>query len=201
MRILAVADTESEYIWDHFDPSRFEGVDLIISCGDIKSQYLSFLITMIKAPLFYVHGNHDTGYVTNPPEGCDCIEDSLVEYKGLRIVGLGGSIKYSNHPYYSVPPWQYTEKQMARRIRRLERKIWFKKGFDILVTHAPAYGITDDKDLCHRGFHCFVPLLDKYRPRLMIHGHMHRKYGKAPRSIVYNDTLVVDAFGYYLLDI
>ena len=35
MRILAVSDTESEYIWDHFDESRFEGVDLMISCGDL----------------------------------------------------------------------------------------------------------------------------------------------------------------------
>jgi len=201
MRILAVADTESEYIWDHFDASRFEGVDLIVSCGDLKGQYLSFLITMIKAPLFYVHGNHDTNYKRNPPEGCDSIEDMIVEYKGMRIAGLGGSMKYSNHPYYSIPPWQYTEKQMEKRVRKLERKIRAHKGFDILVTHAPAYGITDDKDLCHTGFKCFVPLLDKYQPRLMIHGHMHRKYGRAPRSILYNGTEVVDACGYHLIDI
>ena len=108
MRILAVADIESRYIWDHFDPARFEDVDLIISCGDLKSEYLSFLITMIKAPLFYVHGNHDTSYAEKPPEGCDCIEDKIVEYKGLRIVGLGGSMKYNDNPYRSIPPWQYT---------------------------------------------------------------------------------------------
>ena len=138
MRILAVSDTESEYIWDHFDESRFEGVDLMISCGDLKSQYLSFLITMIKAPLFYVHGNHDTNYVDNAPEGCDCIEDKIVEYKGIRIIGLGGSMKYNSHPYNSVPPWQYTEKQMAKRVRKLERKIKAYKGFDIMVTmHRP----------------------------------------------------------------
>ncbi|MDI9513824.1 MAG: metallophosphoesterase [Clostridiaceae bacterium] len=201
MRILAVSDTESEYIWDHFDESRFEGVDLMISCGDLKSQYLSFLITMIKAPLFYVHGNHDTNYVDNAPEGCDCIEDKIVEYKGIRIIGLGGSMKYNSHPYNSVPPWQYTEKQMAKRVRKLERKIKAYKGFDIMVTHAPAYGIADDEDLCHTGFKCFVPLLDKYQPRLMIHGHMHRKFGRAPRSINYNGIEVVDAFGYHLMDI
>lgn len=201
MRILAVADRESEYIWDHFEPSRFEEVDLIISCGDLKSHYLSFLITMIKAPLFYVHGNHDTGYAQAPPEGCDMIEDTLITYKGLRIVGLGGSMKYSHHPYYSIPPWQYTEKQMTKRIRKLEKKIKAHKGFDILVTHAPAYGITDDKDLCHTGFKCFVPLLDKYRPRLMIHGHMHKQYGRAPRWVDYNGTRIIDAFGYHLMDI
>ena len=59
LRLLVVADKESSYIWDHFDKSRFEGVDLIISCGDLKASYLSFLTTMVAAPLYYVHGNHD----------------------------------------------------------------------------------------------------------------------------------------------
>ena len=117
MRILLVSDTESEYIWDHFDAERFEGTDLVISCGDLKSDYLSFLATMIKAPLFYVHGNHDNGYIKNPPGGCDSIEDKLVLFKGLRILGLGGSMKYNYHPNYSIPPFQYTDKQMEKRMQ------------------------------------------------------------------------------------
>ncbi|MCX7772392.1 MAG: metallophosphoesterase, partial [Clostridia bacterium] len=122
MRILLVADLENDYIWDHFDPVRFSGIDLIISCGDLKNDYLSFLATMIKAPVFYVHGNHDTEYEEQEPGGCDSIEDRLVVFNGLRILGLGGCIQYNKHPYYSRPPFQYTEKQMARRIRKLQRK-------------------------------------------------------------------------------
>lgn len=201
MRILLVADTESEYIWDHFDAERFEGIDLIISCGDLKSDYLSYLATMIHAPLFYVHGNHDTDYIDNPPGGCDSIEDELVVFKGLRILGLGGCRKYNNHKEYSVPPFQYTEKQMIKRIRKLRFRLFFKKGFDILVTHAPAFGISDGDDACHTGFKAFLPLLEKYNPRFMFHGHMHLQFGRAPRFVKYKDTTVIDANGYYILDI
>lgn len=201
MRILVVADAESDYIWDHFDETRFENVELIISCGDLKSDYLSFLTTIVKAPLLYVHGNHDTEYLENPPGGCDSIEDKLIVFNGLRIIGLGGSIKYNNHPYHSQPPFQYTEKQMAKRIRKLKTKLYFNKGFDILVTHAPAHGISDGKDCCHTGFSSFLPLLDKYHPQYMIHGHMHMQYGRANRSIKYNGISVIDAYGYYLMDI
>lgn len=201
MRILLVSDTENKYIWDHFDIERFEGIDLVISCGDLKSEYLSFIATMIKAPVYYVHGNHDTNYVNDPPGGCDSIEDQLIIYKGLRIVGLGGSIQYNNHPTYSVPPYQYTEKQMKKRIRKLRFKLFLNKGFDILVTHSPAFGIGDGNDACHTGFKAFLPLLEKYKPKYMFHGHMHLNFGRAQRTITYNDTTIIDAYGYHIIDI
>mgnify|MGYP000270948257 FL=1 len=201
MRLLLVADTESKYIWDHFDPERFEGIDLVISCGDLKSDYLSFIATMISAPVFYVHGNHDTNYETNPPGGCDNIEDRIVTFNGLRILGLGGSIQYSRNPLYSVPPYQYTEKQMEKRIRKLWFKLKRSKGFDILVTHAPPYGVGDGNDLCHTGFKAFLPLLDKFKPKYMFHGHMHLNYGRGKRIYEYNGTTIIDAYGYYIIDI
>lgn len=201
MRILLVADTESEYIWDHFDAERFQGIDLVISCGDLKSDYLSYLATMIHAPVFYVHGNHDTEYINNPPGGCDSIEDELVVFKGLRILGLGGSNKYNNHPERSAPPFQYTESQMLKRINKLRFRLYLHKGFDILVTHAPAYGISDGDDVCHTGFKPFLTLLEKYKPRYFFHGHMHLQFGRAPRFVKFKDTTVIDAAGYYILDI
>lgn len=201
MRILIVSDDESEYIWDHFDETRFEGVELILSSGDLKSSYLSFLTTMIKAPLFYVHGNHDHDYAENPPEGCDSIEDKLVVYKGVRIVGLGGSIKYNYHPTQSQPPYQWTEKQMTKRIRKLWWKLRKHKGCDILVTHAPLYGLNDGNDACHKGFQSLIRFIEKYKPRYMIHGHMHLKFGRAPRQMTLGETRIIDACGYYFLDI
>ncbi len=201
MRILLMADVESEYIWDHFDPDHFSDIDLVISCGDLKTDYLSFVATMIKAPVFYVHGNHDTDYGENPPGGCDSIEDQLVIFKGLRIIGLGGCIQYNRHPSFSSPPYQYNEKQMAKRIQKLRTKLFFNKGFDILVTHAPAFGVNDGDDACHTGFKAFLPLLDKYKPRYMFHGHMHLKFGRAQRTTAYNETTILDAYNYHILDI
>ncbi|MFR5781344.1 MAG: hypothetical protein ACLUEK_05625 [Oscillospiraceae bacterium] len=39
----------------------------MLSCGDL-GKYLGFLVTMGRARLLYVHGNHDTGYERTPPE-------------------------------------------------------------------------------------------------------------------------------------
>ena len=62
MKILVLADEESEYLWDYFERSKFDGIDLIISCGDLDAGYLSFLATLLPIPVLYVHGNHDTKY-------------------------------------------------------------------------------------------------------------------------------------------
>ena len=133
MKILAIADVESKYLWDYFEKSKLEGIDLIISCGDLDPRYLSFLATFTSAPVLYVHGNHDDKYERIPPEGCICIDDKIYVHEGVRILGLGGSMRYKPGEH------QYTEWEMRRRVFKLFPKLVWRRGFDILVTHAPAY--------------------------------------------------------------
>ena len=113
MKLLLLADKESRYLWDFYKPGCLREYDLMLSCGDLKAEYLTFLATLGRSPLLYVRGNHDDNYESRPPEGCECIEDKLVTVGGLRIVGLGGS------PLYSGGRNQYTERQMEARIRKL----------------------------------------------------------------------------------
>lgn len=196
MKLLLVSDKESPYFWDYYQPGRLDEYDLMISCGDLKANYLSFLVTMGRAPLLYVHGNHDLTYDTRPPEGCDCIEDKVVKINGVRILGLGGSTKYSGGPH------QYTERQMERRIRRLWFQLKRSKGVDIVVTHSPAEGYGDGEDYAHRGFACFLPLLDKYQPKYLIHGHVHANYGaNLPRVHQYGNTTIINAYERYVLEL
>ena len=122
MKILVIADEESQKIWDFFRKEDYADIDLVISCGDLKADYLSFIATMIAVPVLYVHGNHDDKYERKPPEGCICIEDTVYMFHGIRILGLGGSYRYK--PGVN----QYTEVQMERRIRRLFWKIRRKGG-------------------------------------------------------------------------
>lgn len=194
MRILVLSDQESPSLWDHFDKSKLAGIDLIISCGDLKSEYLSFLVTFTSAPVLYVHGNHDECYDRRPPEGCTCIEDTVYEYKGVRILGLGGSIRYRPGEH------QYTQREMEQRVKKLRFKLWRSKGFDILVTHAPAFGLNDGSDLPHTGFKVFNALLDEYKPHYFLHGHVHLNYGRNPRVCKYGETTVVNGFERYILD-
>jgi len=198
MKILVLADIESKYLWDFFEKSKVEDIDLIISCGDLKPQYLSFLVTLSHAPVLYVHGNHDGRYETRPPEGCICIEDDIYVYQGIRILGLGGS------QLYNFGPHQYTEEQMCKRVRKLWRKLWKHKGFDILVTHSPAYRFHDGEDIPHTGFRVFHDLINKYRPKYFIHGHMHTTYDwrlNLKREVPYNEhTTVILAYERYVFE-
>ena len=189
MRKIAIADEESRYLWDFYEPGKLKDIDLIISCGDLNPDYLMFLVTLSNVPVLYVHGNHDEKYETKPPEGCVCIEDDIFVFKGVRILGLGGSMRYRPGKH------QYTDAQMNRRVRKLWWKLRRKKGFDILVTHAPAYQLNDGMDLPHQGFTAFRSLMEKYKPKYFLHGHVHLNYGRRhKRYDQYEETQVVNAF-------
>ena len=196
MKILIISDEESPALWDYYVPGRLKEYDLILSCGDLRAKYLSFLVTMARCPLLYVHGNHDTEYVKEPPEGCDCIDDMLVTYNGIRILGLGGCRKY--HPGRH----QYTEKQMRRWIAKLRWKLWRSGGVDIVVTHTPPEGVGDMDDPAHRGFAALRALLDKYQPAYLVHGHVHLRYGlDQTRVRQYGQTSVINCSERYVLEI
>ena len=169
--------------------------DLILSAGDLHPQYMSFLATMCKTEVLYVHGNHDDCYEKTPPEGCISIDGTVVNYKGLRILGLGGSMRYKDGVN------MYTPKEMRKRIRKAGRAIRRNHGFDILLTHAPALGLNDSEDLPHRGFEEYLRLMERYHPRYFIHGHNHKNYSSGyKREDRYQDTIVINAYESYELD-
>ena len=196
MKILFLADIESKFLWDYFDKSKLEGVDLIISCGDLSANYLSFLATFTHAPILYVRGNHDGRYEQKPPEGCIDIDGKLYLFQGLRILGLGGSMQYNHGPN------QYSEHTMRSRIYKLYPHLIANRGIDILVTHSPAYRLNDGDDIPHRGFSCFISLLDRFRPAFFVHGHLHASYGdRFHREDRYRNTFVINAYESYLLEL
>src|SRR6266853_31880 len=110
LKIFAVADEVDEATFgDKLDSIR---PDLVVSCGDLPFDYLEFLVSRIDVPLLYVPGNHDpslaspnTGWMAMQqdlpppgPEGADNIDGRVTEYRGLRIAGLGGSLRYKDGP-------------------------------------------------------------------------------------------------------
>ena len=196
MKILILADVESKYLWDYFEKEKLEGIDLILSCGDLKPQYLSFLASFSKVPILYVRGNHDDCYKDNPPDGCICIEDNIYNHNGLRIMGLGGSLRYNKGIN------QYTQLQMKNRVCHMWLKLKKNKGFDILLTHAPAAGINEGDDHVHKGFEAFAELIDKYHPEYFIHGHVHKNYSmNFVREDKVGDTIVINGYDRYILEI
>ena len=140
VKILAISDVPSKALWDYDTRARLEGIDLILSCGDLPKKYLEYLTNFTAAPILYVHGNHDGSYQTQgEPGGCICVDDQVYTWKGLRIMGLGGCQRYNKEDTY-----QYTEKAMRRRVHKLEHQAHKRGGIDLLLTHAPAKGRTPE---------------------------------------------------------
>ncbi len=196
MRILAVADVESRYYYEHYAPGRLADFDLILACGDLSRDYLEFLVTMARCPRFYVPGNHDGAFLSAPPEGCVCLDGRILRYGGLRFFGLGGAYRYRPGPYL------YTEEEMRRRVRRAWPGLLRHGGFDVLVTHAPARHLNDLDTLPHRGFQCFNRLIERYQPRCFVHGHVHLSYGMhLPRRVEVGGTAVINAYEHCVIEL
>ena len=196
MRVLTVSDRVEPFLYENFEPERFEAIDLILSCGDLPPEYLSFLVNAFKVPLYYVRGNHDIRYDTKPPEGCTNLHGRMKQYQGLKFLGLQGS------RWYNGGPNQYTEQQMRKIVAQLRPGIWWRKGVDIIFTHAPPRHIHDAEDLCHRGFRSFNRLIDKYAPAYFIHGHIHADFSdREDRITRVNQTKVVNTYGHFIFEI
>ncbi len=195
MQILVLADEPVQRLWGEYGKETLQQADLILSCGDLPASYLSYMTCFSSAPVVYIHGNHDRNYDKKPPEGCVNAEGHVVLVQGIRILGLGGSMRYQpDHPC------MFTELEMERRIRGLKREIKSAGGFDILLTHAPVAGLGDQEDLPHHGFECFKPLLSLHRPRVMFHGHVHQAYSASRfvREREWDGIPVINACGSYL---
>ncbi len=211
--ILAVADEIDESLYgDKLDSLH---VDLALACGDLPFDYLEYLVTRLNVPLLYVPGNHDPelrasdttwtpsrGLVEPPPpgpEGCVNIDGRVVEERGLRVAGLGGSIRYKTGPN------QYSQGQMTRRALKLEVRLRLNRvrsgrKLDVLVTHAPPYGLADGADSAHVGFVAFRRLIRAFHPLLAVHGHVH-PYGRDLPERRIGSTRVVNVVATRLLEV
>jgi hypothetical protein len=218
-QVLALADE----VHEPFYGPRLEqvGLDLVVACGDLPFEYLEYVVTMTNVPLLYVPGNHDPdlarrareadmpfllgphAFVTTGdppgPTGCTNVDGRIVDAAGLRVAGLGGCIRYTNGPN------QYTQKEMRRRALSLEmrgvrRRMRDGRGVDLLVTHAPPRGVGDGDDAAHHGFEAFHRLVTRWRPRMLIHGHVH-PYGRSSEDRRVGQTQVINAISHRCLEV
>jgi Icc-related predicted phosphoesterase len=209
MKILAVSDKVDELLYSPAIKHLFGDVDLVLGCGDLPYYYLEFIVTMLGGPLFYVVGNHANAVKNRHepvhswryPEGCENVDGRVTRYRNLLIAGLEGSMRYNNSPHF-----QYTETEMAWKAWRLApslllNKLLYGRYVDILVTHAPPAGIHDRSDRCHQGFRAFVTFMERFRPRYLLHGHVHVYSPNDIVESVYQDTTVLNAYGYRVLEI
>ena len=212
MKILLISDKISNLIYNiNVKNNRmFNDIDLVISAGDLPFYYYDFIVSNFNVPLYFVFGNHarpdDEKFIKensafNKMGGFFNLDNKVINYKGLLIAGLEGSFKYNNGKH------QYTEFEMKMKILRLYPKLIYNKikygrYLDILVTHAPPDGIypTGD-DICHKGFVVFNKFIKKFKPKFLIHGHIHLYDRNKKRIFAVNSTKVINAYKYQILEI
>jgi uncharacterized protein len=191
LSVLAVADEVSSGLYDHFTPSQWPGVDIIVSCGDVPPDYLDYLGGRLNAPVFFVRGNHDGTYSRDAYYGSENLHGRTTSYRGVRIAGFEGSMRYNDRDV------QYTEREMRSLVKRAELRSLVQGVPQIVVTHAPIAGVHDGTDLAHRGFQCFRRLIEAWKPDYFVHGHTHWHYGRECVTGVHGSS-VINAFPYAL---
>lgn len=215
-KVLTVSDEVVESLWTDWVHERCSGVDLILAAGDLPFDYLEFLANSLDRPLVFVPGNHDTdlsGYVRSGgiwlqasfparypgPDGAVNADGRVVDVGGLRIAGLGGSIRYNEGPN------QWTERQQTRRAARLVRQAARRtrrdgRRVDVLLTHSPPKDVGDRDDPPHRGFACLHTVVARLEPAFLVHGHIH-PHGQQVPDRKMSTTQVLNTVGYRILDI
>ncbi|TCJ19691.1 hypothetical protein E0L93_04080 [Rubrobacter taiwanensis] len=209
IKILAISDRVEPFIYGPGIKSLAPDVEAVVSCGDLPFEYLEYVVTMLNVPLLYVLGNHDPepgssaqkkGKAQRPPEGCIPLDGRTQSLNGVTFAGFSGSMLYSGGPH------QYTEREMRLKSWRLSARIALGRALgrsapDVFVTHSPPFGLGDREDPCHTGFRSFVELINRHRPKLWLHGHVHL-YGAEPvRELQRGGTRIVNVFGHRLVEI
>jgi Icc-related predicted phosphoesterase len=203
VKILGLSDVEVPAVYSSRIRERFGDIDIVVSCGDLPAAYLEFAVSMLDIPLYFVQGNHvysienKAGTIQTHPDGAVNLHQKVYYDRkhDLIFAGIEGSLKYNKAAY------QYSQRRMWWMIlkmvpRFLINKILYGRYLDIFVTHAPATDLHDCNDYAHKGVDAFRWLIDTFKPRYHLHGHVHRYNPLSPRETQYKQTKVVNVYGY-----
>ena len=226
MKILCVSDQIDPLVYSNSVKERFSDVEFVFCAGDLPMEYIDFIVSSLNVPTFFVFGNHNLNefhlFHKSFGETRDGAQDMLgldsvsgganyAGFKSLRIptanpkrpllvVGASGSIKYNKGLA------QYTDGAMKWKLLKLLPKLLYNKlrygrFLDIFLTHSPPRHLQDREDPCHRGFTCYRWFLKKFKPKYMVHGHIHLYDLQDQRTIHYDETEIINVFSHYILDI
>lgn len=208
MKILAVSDKVLDNLYSSQVRSRHPDIDLLVGCGDVPFYYLEFLSSALDTRTVYVKGNHDKspqytvdGRKLTKVLGGDDLHCRTAVYDNIIIAGLEGSMRYR-----PGAPLMYNNGEMRNNIGKLlpsllKNRVLYGRYLDLLITHSPPFGIHDEDDLPHTGFHDFLPFLRWFKPRTMLHGHIHIYRPDTIRKTVYHDTTIINVYPYHILEI
>ena len=206
MKVLALSDEVIDRLYTLAANQVFEDVDLLLGCGDLPYEYLEYLLTIARLPLYYVPGNHDPKFQRDisdsKAEGGINLDQKVVRFKNFLIAGIGGSILYRPNGVN-----QYTQREMYFRVLKLLPALLFNRlrygrALDILITHSPPFGIHDNDSQAHQGLKALNLLIRWAKPRYHFHGHTHfYKQNLEASTTQYDQTQIMNIHPYKIIEI
>lgn len=174
MRILQMTDVHGSE--DALERSRWAleeyGPDLFLVTGDITNfgplAYARRFLEDRPVPTRALPGNCDPRDIVPLLEELEVsLHGRRTEIRGVTLVGLGGS---NGTPFGT--PFELSETEIRSSLEPL-----LEEGV-VLATHAPARGHLDvPPGGGHVGSTALRELVDRYRPRLHLSGHIHEARG------------------------
>jgi len=165
MKILATADIHGAQYRLNLVLKNIEiySPDLVVICGDVTQfgpgELAKNLLNQIQVETLAITGNIDTPDVSKGINESKAtkIETKRVVKKGISFVGTNGMDE--------------------NQFKIIEEKKLLEKT-SVLVSHVPPYGAQDKIFLgMHGGNKELRELVDKYKPRLVLCGHIHEDPG------------------------
>ena len=209
IRVLAVSDQVDPRIHSASIRQRMGDVQLVFGCGDLPASYLEFLADALDRPVYYVYGNHLEEATRVPgagiyqPMGCVDLGGKVIrdEWSGLILAGIPGSPRYAENE-----PMQFSELQIGWMLWKMAPRLWWNRlrhgrALDILITHSPPRDLGDRDDLPHRGFKALRAMLRRWRPAVMLHGHVHLYDRSQPFQLNFEATTIINVYPYRTLDL
>jgi uncharacterized protein len=205
MKILAVSDIVTDWIYSPRIRQLFSDTDLVLSCGDLPEYYLEYIISTLDKPLLHVRGNHSIPESNENNNhsisaGAINIHCKVMRYAGYSFAGVEGSLRYNDGVF------QYSQTEMWLNTFRLIpgllfNRIKFGRYINVFVTHAPPSGIHDQADLAHQGINAFRWFISIFQPDYHLHGHVHVYRPDTVRETTFGRTKVINTFGYRSIDL
>ncbi len=151
--------------------------DVVVHSGDFtmtggEAEAIDFLNWFCNLPhrhKIFICGNHDECFYDVHIDGLDSnvhyLCNSGVEIDGVRFYGvpmfMADCVSEQQNRHYAAIP----------------------DDTDVLITHAPPYGILDFDDNIHYGSEELLQRVIAVSPRLHLFGHIHRQHGITDNGI------------------
>lgn len=155
---FAVRSRFEDFIYEH------PKYDVCLLLGDVAYEDIDMILQYVPDyKILSVLGNHDSTNLLKQFNLID-LDGRILEYKGLKFAGLGGSHRYKcgNWP-------------MLTQSESLEQCLDMIESYepaDILITHDKAF-IKAEYDVAHTGLVGITTYVDAANPIYHLHGHQH----------------------------